>query len=155
EHHHQQNNEEHEGHRVQNIHDAHHDVVHASAEIACRCTVGHTNEQAYQCGHNTDHQGDTSAVERPHKKIPTNPVGAKVVLVSHRWCLLNIVPVGVIVGVGTQQRAKNYQYKNDSQDCQRRHRCAVTEQTSAGVIPQAAALHGIQVRQVFGCGVGS
>src|SRR5690606_7675066 len=76
--HHQQDHEKHERHGVEHIDDAHHDVVHPAAKIAGGGPVGDADQQAHNGCHHADHEGHATAVERAHKKIATDAIGAEV-----------------------------------------------------------------------------
>ncbi len=48
-------NEDHEWQRIKNVHDPHHDVIHATAEITRRRAIKHPNKQRH-CGGGEAHQ---------------------------------------------------------------------------------------------------
>ena len=136
--HHQQHDEYHEGQRVENIHQAHHDRVHTAADIACHSPPGHADQQRHRGGDKTHRQGNAPAIEDLGKQIATKNVGTQPV--RRRGRRGPQVQVLVIVGVGRDPGRQQGQDHETDQHHQAEDRQAVATQANPGILPQGGAL---------------
>ena len=82
--HRQQDDKEQERDGVQHIHDAHHDMIDPTTEIARRCTPRHAHDQTDQRRDRTDQERQPATLHRPHEQVPTEVIGAEPVTVNER-----------------------------------------------------------------------
>ena len=150
--HHEQNDEEHEGHRVEDVHDAHHEVVQPSAEIAGDGAVADADKQADQRRGQTHHQRDASAVKGAHEQVPSQRVGAEQVAGLKARADGQVAPVGEVVAIGAEPGADDDQHTHDPDDDAGDHRGAILAQRPPGVHPKAAACNLLMSLDNLGCG---
>jgi hypothetical protein len=138
--HHQQDHEEHERHGVEDVDDAHHDVVHAPAEIARGGAPADADQEAHERRHHANEQRDAAAVERADEQVAAEGISAEDVPALPVRADGYIVPVGLGIVPGRQPWTHDHQHRHRQDERAGDHRRAVAPQDVPGVHPQAAAL---------------
>ena len=150
----QQDDEQDVGDGVENIGDAHHDVIDPAARKCGDGAVGRADEQDQHRGQQADGQGDAGAHHDTHGKVTAHAVGAEnmrkdllarvdELLLSGRILKRSKVVAALdlqLIAVGPQGR-QNIGHKRDEQDDdQADHGDLVFAQTAHAVLPEVDAL---------------
>ena len=112
--HHQQNGVQKRGQRDEDIHNAHHDVVHHAATEARDAAVEHTDDHVHQRGNHADRQADARAVE--HADVEVAPERVRAEPVRRAGPLVDVEEVRVLIAVGAEHRAEDGEERDDGDD---------------------------------------
>ena len=117
--HHQQDHEEHERQRVEDVDDAHHELIDAAAEVARDRAVGDADHEAHGGRHHADQQRDAAAdtacartdrgrANRCRRSGRSRGSGA----------ISTMLEVRVIVGVAAEPRADDHEHHDQHAETQ-------------------------------------
>ena len=84
EHHHQDDDEEDEGQGIKHIHDAHHQLVEAPAQIAGGRAIDNPDHQRHQGRHQPHRQRHPRPEQHAHEQVAAHRIGAEPVAAARR-----------------------------------------------------------------------
>ena len=141
EHDHQDDDEEDEGQRIEHIHDAHHQLVHASADKAGGRAPDHADNQRHGGCNHANHKRHAKTDQRARQQVPALRVGAEQVPVLQPRRNLHPVAIDEAGIVHPQQRPDKGQESQNAQQHKAGDGCTVTQKARACIVPQGPAAH--------------
>jgi len=147
---HQDDDEDGEGQRVHDVHDAHHDGIGAAAEEAGRCPVEHADAERNRRRREAHHERDAAPVENAREQIAAEVVCAEPVLPARgRGAQFEFL---CVVSVGRDQGRDDGHDRHARKKDGAEQREPVLPQAAHGVLPERGALLGL--REIDRGGVG-
>ena len=124
--------DEHVGQRIDDVDEAHHGRVDAAAEIAGGGAPGDADADAHQRGEHTDEQRHAQRLHAAREQIAAEAIGAEPVRAVELRRRRQVLPVELLVAVGSDPRREQRERGEQTEHHERRGSPALHESRTRG-----------------------